>query len=150
MLVRDLMDSKVLAVYTGTTYEQVFKALQENNAGGAIVLDEDERLVGFVSEKDLFRILYPFYTSYYDSPEMYTDFEEREGKPEQIRSKRVEVFMKRDVFTIGPNEPALKAGALMLARSTDRLTVMENGKPIGTLYRKDIYKKLLEEKLNLK
>jgi CBS domain-containing protein len=113
-------------------------------------LDEDERLVGVVSEKDLFRILYPFYTSYYDNPEMYTDFEEREGKPEEIRNKKVEVFMKRDVFTIGPNEPALKAGALMLARSTDRLTVMENGKPIGTLYRKNIYKAILEKSLGLK
>lgn len=150
MIVRDLMDSKIISVYTGTTYEQLFKILQENNASGAIVLDEDERLVGFVSEKDLFKILYPFYTSYYDNPEMYTDFEERDGKPELIREKRVEMFMKKDVFTIGPNEPAIKAGALMLAKSTDRLTVMENGKPIGMLYRKNIFRKLLEEKLNLK
>jgi len=67
-----------------------------------------------------------------------------------IREKRVEMFMKKDVFTIGPNEPAIKAGALMLNKSTDRLTVMENGKPIGMLYRKNIFKKLLEEKLNLK
>ena len=150
MIVRDLMDPKIISVYTGTTYEQLFRILQENNASGAIVLDEDERLVGFVSEKDLFRILYPFYTSYYENPEMYTDFEERDGKPELIREKRVEMFMKKDVFTIGPNEPAIKAGALMLNKSTDRLTVMENGKPIGMLYRKNIFKKLLEEKLNLK
>lgn len=146
MKVREIMDTKFISIPKDATYEQVFKLLNDNNISGAPVVD-DGRIVGIVSEKDLFRVLFPYYTSYYNNPELYVDYEERENKIEEIRNHKVEIFMSRDFVHIHPDDPVLRAGALMLAKHVSRLPVVENGKLVGMIWRRDIYKTILQRKL---
>lgn len=146
MKVREIMDTKFISIPKDATYEQVFKLLNDNNISGAPVVD-DGRIVGIVSEKDLFRVLFPYYTSYYNNPELYVDYEERENKIEEIKNHKVEIFMSRDFVHIHPDDPVLRAGALMLAKHVSRLPVVENGKLVGMIWRRDIYKTILQRKL---
>ncbi len=149
MKVKELMDTKVLFVTPNTTYEDVGRLLYTNQVTGIPVLDEQERVVGFVSEKDIVRILYPWYKSFYESPESYTDMESRESKAGDIRNTKVEVFMKRDILTVTPDDPIMKAGALMLAHDVNRLPVIENGKVVGMVSRDSIYKVILKKNFGL-
>lgn len=146
MKVREIMDTKFISIPKDATYEEVFKLLNDNNISGAPVVD-DGRIVGIVSEKDLFRVLFPYYTSYYNNPELYVDYEERENKIEEIKNHKVEIFMSRDFVHIHPDDPVLRAGALMLAKHVSRLPVVENGKLVGMIWRRDIYKTILQRKL---
>ncbi|MCI0479736.1 CBS domain-containing protein, partial [Candidatus Uhrbacteria bacterium] len=116
MKVRDVMEHHVVTVRTDDIYEDVAKLLNEHQVSGVPVVDAEGRIAGMVSEKDLYRILYPFYGSYYEHPVSYADLEQREEKVEEVRVKKVEVFMTRDVVTIGPEEPVMRAGGLMLAK----------------------------------
>jgi len=147
MKVREIMDKNFIALKKGTTYEEVFKIFYKNNISGAPVIDESGNIVGIVSEKDLFRVLFPFYTSYYNNPELYVDYEAREAKVSDIKNHKVEVFMNRDFVSISADDPVLRAGALMLAKRISRLPVVENGKPIGMIWRRDIYKTILKKHL---
>lgn len=147
MKVREIMDTKFTSIKEGTTYQDVFKTLEENDCSGAPVINLDGEIIGIVSEKDLFRVLFPFYSSYYKNPELYIDYEERENKVDDIKKHKIEVFMNRDFVHISPDDPVLRAGALMLAKNISRLPVLENGKLVGMLWRRDIYKTILQKKL---
>lgn len=147
MKVREIMSTKIISLKPSMTYEEVYKILIDNDISGAPVVAENGNIVGIISEKDLFRVLFPFYTSYYNNPELYVDYEERENKVDEIRNHKVELFMSRDFVRISPDDPILRAGALMLAKHISRLPVVENGKLIGMIWRRDIYKTILNNKL---
>jgi len=143
------MELNSITISRDATYEDVAKTLYTHGISGAPVIDEEGNLLGMVSEKDLFRILYPFYRSYYENPEVYADMESREGKLDEIRGKSVEVYMSREIVTIEPDAPIMRAGAIMLAKQIHRLPVVENGKLIGIITRRRIYRTVLRHKLGL-
>lgn len=147
MKVREIMDPKFVVLNPSMTYEDVFKTLFNNNISGAPVIDDDGRIVGIVSEKDLFRLLFPYYSSYYNNPELYVSYEERESKVNEIKNTKVEVFMNRDFVKLSPEDAVLRAGALMLAKHVSRLPVVENGQLLGMVWRRDIYRTILKKQL---
>jgi len=149
MKVRDVMETEVITVPEHASYEDVAKILYTRNISGVPVVDKDGNLVGALSEKDLFRIMYPFYKSYYEDPGSYTDLEARENKIEEIRSHPVKGFMTQNVVTVAPDMPVMRAGALMLARGVNRLPVVEDGKLIGIISRRNIFREILRHHLDL-
>jgi CBS domain-containing protein len=147
MQVSELMDKNFITIKKGTTYEEVFKLFTEHSVGGAPVVDEENMVIGYVSEKDLFRVLFPYYTSYYNNPELYTDYKDRESKAGEIKNHKVEVFMNRDITVIHPEDSVMKAGALTLAKNVSSLPVVEDGQLLGVIKRKDIYQAILKQQL---
>ncbi len=97
-------------------------------------------LVGVVSEKDIFRALYPTYGEFYA-------FEEIPAKsPDQMQEwlkeqgdKLIKDFMKEPITTT-PETPLVKIAAIMMARNIHRLPVVENGKLLGMISRRVIYR----------
>jgi CBS domain-containing protein len=149
MKVRDIMEKNVISVRPDTKYEEVAKILFQNNISGVPVVDENEKIVGFISEKDIFRILYPRYDSFYAQPEAYADLESREKKAEEIKNHRADVFMTKMPVLVGPDDPVMKAGALMLAKKVSRIPVVEAGRIVGIISRKMIYRAILKESFGL-
>lgn len=145
MLVQEIMEPKVITVAPDSTYLAVAQLLYEHDVSGVPVVDFGAELVGIVSEKDLFRILYPYYQSYYEHPELYADLQAREGKAQEIKFHRVETFMTKKVYTVAPDDPIMKAGALMIAHHINRLPVVEGKKLVGIVTRKMIYRAILKK-----
>ena len=102
MKVKEIMSKNFISIKPNATYEEVYRTLIDNDISGAPVVAENDNIVGIVSEKDLFRVLFPFYTSYYNNPELYVDYEERENKVDEIKNHKVELFMSRDFVKISP------------------------------------------------
>jgi CBS domain-containing protein len=146
MRVRDVMEADVVAVPIGTPYREVAKLLATGNFSGAPVVDKQGLVVGVVSEKDLFRVLYPYYRSFYENPEMYTDSIAREDKADDIADHPVEKFMTTLVWSVDPDMPVMRAGALMLAKGIHRMPVLADGKLIGIVTRSRIYRTLFLQK----
>ena len=51
------------------------------------VVDAEDKVVGVISEKDLFRALYPLYEDYVLEPHAYCNQEQREDEIESIRKQ---------------------------------------------------------------
>ena len=145
MRVRAVMEDVLLSFRPETTYEEAAMLLFRHKFSGAPVVDENGAVVGMVSEKVLFRVLYPYYKSFYESPDVYTDFETRESKAQEIRHHQVSTFMTRQVMTVDPDAPLMRAGALMLAHHIHLLPVVEKGKLIAILRRGVLYRALLQK-----
>lgn len=143
MLIRDILDRKIVMVSDQATYEEAARLLRRQKVSGAPVVDMTGKVVGFISEKDLFRILYPFYRSYYENPELYIDFEGREDKASEIRNHRVATFMSKPAITVHPDMPILRAGAIMIARHIHCLPVVEDERLIGMIHRQHIFQAIL-------
>lgn len=149
MFVRDVMEVDVVTVPEDATYQDVAILLHDEQVSGVPVVDRDGNMVGAVSEKDLFRVMFPFYKSYYESPESYTDLEAREHKVDEIRNHPVSSFMTRDISVVEPDAPIMRAGAIMLARQIHRLPVVESGRLVGIITRSNIYREILKKHLEL-
>jgi CBS domain-containing protein len=121
--------------------------MHTNNISGVPVVDDKEKVLGIVSEKDLFRGMFPLYHEYAVTSESMIDVEAEEQEIEMIRKQPVEKYMSHKVISISPDCPILSAGGLMLAHGLHRLPVLEDKKLIGIVTREDIYGVILKKHL---
>ena len=149
MKVGEVMQKNVVAVKKGTPYREVARILVEKKVSGAPVIDEAGKIIGVVSEKDLFRAVYPSYKDFYESPESHLDFEELEAEAKTANDKKVEDFMSTRLITADPETPVLKIGALMVATGIHRVPVVVDGKVVGMVGRGDSYRAILKERFGL-
>ena len=131
MKVREVMVTEVVTVTPRTTYEDVAFLLHKHQVSGMPVVEENGDLVGVVSEKDLFRALYPLYEEYFFDPASYADQEKQEDEIRSVRKQPIEKYMSRHVITVNADARVLHAGGLMLAHNVHRLPVVEHGKLVG-------------------
>jgi CBS domain-containing protein len=149
MKVKDIMETRVVTIHKDATYEEAARILYANRLSGAPVVDRNGYLVGMLSEKDLFRVLYPYYNSFNESPELYLDYEARESKAHDIRDHKVETFMAKNIVSVEPETPVLHAGAIMLARQISRLPVVTEKQVVGMITREVIYRAILKQNFDL-
>jgi CBS domain-containing protein len=149
MKVQDVMKKDVIAIKKGTSYKEVAEILLKNKISGAPVVDEEGKLIGVVSEKDLFRAIYPGYKEFYEAPESVLDFEKLEREAKSAGDKKVEEFMSSRLITASPDTPILKIGALMIATGIHRVPVVKDDKLVGMVSRRDVYRAILKERFNL-
>ena len=148
MKIKNLMTSKVVTLNSNTPYKEAARILYDNHISGAPVLNDDGEIVGMLSEKDLYRVLFPFYKSFYEHPESYTDFENRENKVDEIKNNPINKYMTTtEIYCTNPEDLAMKVGAIMLARGIHRAPVLENGKLVGLVSRRDIFRNVLKSHL---
>lgn len=149
MIVRDVMETELVSINHEATYEDAVRTLHEHHITGCVVVNDAGELVGIVSYKDLMRVLFPYYDSYYRSPELYTDFDQRERKASEISKHKISTFMSTNLHVTHPDMPILHAGGMMLAHHIQRLPVMENGKLIGLVTRTKILRELFKKNFGL-
>ncbi len=141
------MQTRVISVPHTATYEEAARLLHVYNISGLPVVNDEGIIIGIISEKDLFRILYPNYSEFYTNPGAYLDLEIRESEIKSVKWKPVTDFMVNDVITVKPDDLIMKAGSLMLSKGVNRLVVMEDGELKGILSRRDIFKNILQKHL---
>lgn len=143
------MKTDVITIPADLTYEAAARLLYEKKISGAPVVDKDGKLIGVVSEKDLFKLLYPRYHDYYHHPEAYLDYEAREDKIEELKLRPIMEIVPAKAEFVHPESPVLKAGSLMLAKNLHRLPVVENDMLIGIITRDHIFRQILQKHLSL-
>lgn len=144
MQVKDIMITKIITVPETATYEEAAQILVSNRIGGAPVIDGHGSLLGIISKKDLFKVLYPFYRSFYEHPENYAQTEQLEDKAGEIRKHKIIDYMSKGVITVESDVPIISAGAIMLARQIHRLPVVENNQLVGLVTREDVFEAVLK------
>lgn len=150
MKVRDIMDTNVITVTTETPYSEVVKTIYEHHMSGVPVVDEKGEPVGFVTDKDILRVMLPHYQSYYEHPEAYTKLEDRERKALDIQNHRARTFMRTFSMQVRPDDAVMKVLGMMLAKHMSRLPVINSeGKLVGVISRKMIFQAIIRENFNL-
>ncbi len=123
LLVKDYMIGYHLAFTSNTNLLRAIHTLLERGLSGAPVVDENSRLIGFLSEKDCLKAALD--ASY---------FRRDEGT--------VQDFMSRDVTAISGDASLIDAIQMFLGKHYRCLPVVEGSRLIGQISRRDILKGL--------
>lgn len=135
-----LMVRDVVSVRPNTPLREVIKIIKEKDLNALPVVDEEKNLVGIISQKDLlFRD--EWFDALWDSTyasSMFIDMVLRR------MSSTVDKLMVRDVITVEKDDPLCKAAELMVKNRKNQLPVVEKGKLVGIISRKDIVQLVMD------
>ncbi len=149
MLVREVMKTKVVVIDKEMNCRDAAQVLLQHKISGAPVVDEKNKLVGVISEKDLFRAIYPSQAEFIEAEGSYLDFEKLEQEAKGAGDKKVAEVMSMRLITATPDTPVLKIGAMMIASGIHRIPVVDGEKLVGMVSRRDIYSKVLKNYFEL-
>jgi acetoin utilization protein AcuB len=138
MLVRDAMTPRPVTIDAEAPVETAVATMRERRLRHLPVVDDDGRLVGIVTDRDLrSTLLGPAIADYVPSCEGRL-----RRMAEGLNETRVGHVMTWGVVTIGPEAPLGQAAAVMADARVGSLPVVEQGRLIGIVTERDVVKAL--------
>lgn len=136
MRARDIMTRSVISVRTDTPVQRAAALLTEAGITSLPVLDEDDRVVGILSEVDLIRDRMPHDPRSHLRPEAHE-------QPDP--ATRVGAVMTETVVCLGENADAADLAALMLENNVRAVPIVDGGHLIGIVSRRDLLRTLIRD-----
>ncbi|MES9816104.1 MAG: CBS domain-containing protein [Candidatus Thiodiazotropha sp.] len=125
MQVRDVMHRGVYTTTENDTIRSVAETIASEKISGLPVVDDNNRLVGVISEKDILKALLPGYTQFLDDPAQALDFQAMESSYVGVLQKSVGELMSPSVISIEIDAPVMKAAAQMDLHGFRRIPVVD-------------------------
>ncbi|MBB6347711.1 CBS domain-containing protein [Nonomuraea muscovyensis] len=145
MTVADVMTSKVVSVTATTPFKDIAQALIAGGISAVPVVDDDQHVIGMVSEADLLRkeeFREEFYREGYRPP-LRARLRHPKGRQKADGDTATEL-MTSPAITISPEASAVSAARVMEAHDVKRLAVVDDdGRLQGIVSRRDLVKLFL-------
>ena len=135
LAVRDVMSEQPRTISAESPLKEAARTLVRTGLGALPVVDEDRRVIGMVSEREVIRHLL--------STQAFTGPDARVAPPSGSTPKTVRDVMTRQVLCIAPEQPLAEVASLMSNKDVDRVPVVREGQLVGFLTRGDIVRKLI-------
>lgn len=147
MKVRDIMEPINNWLTPEMSVLQAIQVMKRTKRGhglsvnGIAVLNNEMKLVGIVSTKDILRLLIPSYMYLEGLPEDEAGWESmRIDRTEKVNKLSVSDIMTEDVRVISLNESIMRCADIMLVEQIRRLPVVGiDGRVLGIVYLRDVY-----------
>jgi len=140
---KDIMTKDVITVRPDTTIEELARILMKNQISGAPVVNDQERLVGVVTENDLIsknsRLHIPTILRLFDAyiplgtSKLETDIK-------RMTASTVNDICTKEAVTVDSEASAEYIATLMTERKIHLLPVLREGKLVGIIGKKDLIK----------
>ncbi len=124
---QELMSSPVRTIRPDTTIEQAQRILLRYGHSGLSVVDNQDRLVGIISRRDIDIALHHGFSH-----------------------AKVKGYMTTNLKTIAPDTPLPEIESLMVTYDIGRLPVLETGQLVGIVTRTDVLRLIHQEKAKVK
>ncbi len=148
--IKDAMQKNVIKFKATDSIIEVAQILRDNKISGAPIVDEENKVIGIVSEGDIIRLLEvhsPRINLILPSPldlielpvRMKYEFDEIAEDMERASSVLIGDIMTKNVVKVHENDSISDAAELIDSKSVNRLPVVDdNGKLLGIVTRGDI------------
>lgn len=147
MKVKDLMSTNVLTISKDTSVEEIAGILAENNISGVPVVDEENRVIGIVTQKDLLykdiKPRFPAVVEILGGMIFLSGVKEYNTELKKLVATKAEELMTKKVITISPDSSVEKAAAIMVDKNINRIPVVDEGNHLlGIISRADIIRSM--------
>ncbi|HHW92169.1 MAG TPA: CBS domain-containing protein [Firmicutes bacterium] len=149
---KEIMTAPVITVRPETKLEEVVTLMAEKNISGVPVVDEDNVVVGIISETDI--VAYAGKTQavrLLSSSGWISPYEERTGGVmyrkgfELLANTPAERLMATRVITVTEDTPGLEVARIMNRKKINRVPVVDaRGRLLGLITRADLVRALAE------
>lgn len=135
LTVRDVMTDHPMTIRAEAPLQEAARMLVRIGVGALPVVDDDDRVLGMVSEREVIRHLL--------TVQAFTGPDVRTVGPPTAGKKSVRDVMTRQVLCVAPGQPLAEVASLMSNKDVERVPVVRDGKLVGFLTRGDIVRKLI-------
>jgi len=135
LTVRDVMTDHPRTVLAETPLKEAARTMVRAGLGALPVIDDQRRVVGMVSEREVIRHLLT--TQVFSGTDVRSSLSPLSG-PRTVRD-----VMSRQVMCVAPEQPIAEVASLMSNKDVDRVPVVREGQLVGFLTRGDIVRKLI-------
>ena len=118
-----IMTTDLVTVRPDASIEEAIDTLLNQKISGLPVTDDDGRLVGVITEFALLAVTYD----------------------KRVKNHSVRHHMTRDVITVDVDDPISRIADLCIVHRVRRVPVMQDGRLIGIIARRDVLRALVED-----
>lgn len=140
------MSRDLTAVSPETAMVEAAKTMARQRLEGLPVVDEEYRVIGFISEADIIRSIIPSISTGGEEFLAPVDFVDLARKMSQVGERTVRDYMNEKVVTVTEEDDIYRLCELMLARGYKTLPVVKEGRLEGVVHRTDVSSALMEQR----
>jgi CBS domain-containing protein len=118
-----MMTRELITISPEASVQEAIDLVLNKQISGLPVVDDDGRLVGVITEFALLAIVYD----------------------QDVQHHCVSQHMTREVITVDANDPINRIADLCIVHRVRRLPVMEDGRLVGLIARRDVLKALYQD-----
>jgi len=138
LMVKDVMRHNVAKVTPDDTLKEVANRMFRFRLSALAVVDENDRLLGVIDDRDLIKAALPDYKALISNLNYSIDVEPFEELLKQEDKIKVAQLYGRDYEVVSPETKIIEVAAMMIFKDIRRVFVTDQDKLVGVLLRKDI------------
>ncbi|MDM8561574.1 CBS domain-containing protein [Candidatus Parabeggiatoa sp. HSG14] len=139
MIVKEIMTRAVKSITPETRLQEVASLMCLNRFSGLPVVEDDDKLIGVVAERDVLSYLFPTLKDIMEGTGGL-DFESMEADYKKILPLKTTDLMTRKVIAVRSDMAILKAASIMARNNFRRIPVADDGKLVGIISLGDIHR----------
>jgi predicted transcriptional regulator len=146
MKIKEIMTKEVTSISPDISAREALDLLEKMQISGLPVIDQNNKLVGMFTEKDILSYILPSYIEkvgrfiYEENPKAI------KKKFAELSQIKVRQLMRRDVVTTTEDTTLCEVARIMLTQKARRLPVIDkSGKVVGIVARGDVLKAFAKE-----
>ncbi|MBC8284621.1 MAG: CBS domain-containing protein [Nitrospinae bacterium] len=138
----EIMTRKVVTVNKNLPIKDLSKLFIENQFNGVPVVDDDDNVLGVVTQGDLIEqnknLHIPTVITLFDAV-LFLDSEKKfEADVKKLTGTKVEDFYHKHAISVGPKSDISEITTLMAEKDIHTIPVIDNGKLIGVIGKRDV------------
>lgn len=142
---KDIMTTDVIVAKKDDSIANVATLLIKEKIGGLPVVDENNKVVGIISETDIMKketdIESPRVLNFFQGLIFLDDIKKLEDDMKKVAAYKVEDLMSRDIITVNENDSFDYVANVMIKKSINRVPVVDKENFLkGIICRYDIIK----------
>ncbi len=150
MLVEDVMSTSLKTVTPDTSMAEVVSMMCLYRLSGIPVVEDNNKLVGFISERDVLDPMFPKLEDMMDGLAAIDMTAALDKYSNVVVGMKVSDLMTNSVISVGPDLEILKAAAKMVGNKFRRIPVAVGDRLIGMLSLGDVHKSIYMEHVKIK
>ncbi|HFD79279.1 MAG TPA: CBS domain-containing protein [Gammaproteobacteria bacterium] len=146
MQVREIMNTRLKTATADDLIKDISTLMCLNKISGVPVVEDGDRLIGVLSEKDILHCVFP------DAHELFLNgerpnYERMEKEFRNVLNRKVGELMTKVVSTVSPEMPVMKAASMMWLKKIRRIPVVEEERLVGIVSIGDVHRALFQQHL---
>jgi len=143
--IKEVMIQDLTSVSEDTPIKEVVKIMSRQQMAGLPVVDNDQNVIGIITESDITKACLPGYYKELQNPSFIPDFDQFSQQTKKIAHLSVKDFMTSTVYSVEEDTSRTDAANLLFRKHLRIVPVLRSGKLVGILTPSSLCKNAMEE-----